>query len=70
MNDTFGGYKFNFRILRVTDPNLHSKLTILTAISFGFPKSFKQTTEERLRLTHCSIILHRHESITPAINAL
>jgi hypothetical protein len=70
MNDTFGGYKFNFRILRVTDANLHPKLTILIIIFFGFPKPFKQTTEEHLGLTHCSIILHRHESIIPAINAL
>jgi len=70
VNDTFGGYKFNFRILRVTDSNLYPKVTIMIKIFFSFPKSFKQTTDEHLRLTHCSIILRHHESIIPAINAL
>ena len=70
INDTFVGYKFNFRIIRVTDSNLHPKMTILITIFFGFPKYFKQKPEEHLRLTQCSIILHRHELIIPAINAL
>jgi hypothetical protein len=36
MNDTSGGYKFNFRILRVTGSNLHQKLTILVKFSLVF----------------------------------
>jgi hypothetical protein len=70
MNVTFGGCNLNFRILKATDSYLHPKLTILITLLFCSPNSFKQIPKEHLRLTHCSIILHRHESIIPAINAL